>query len=60
MKLKMNRTHRALMMLVISICPALSFAQHTYTLDECQEMALQNNVRIKNADNALNAARLQK
>lgn len=54
----MNRTHRALMMLVISICPALSFAQHTYTLDECQEMALQNNVRIKNADNALNAARL--
>lgn len=60
MNLKINRPSRALIMLAIGICPALSFAQHAYTLDECLEMALQNNVRIKNADNDLNAAKLQK
>ena len=31
-------------------------AQKRYTLDECVEMALQNNARIKNADNDLRAA----
>lgn len=32
-------------------------AQHAYTLDECIREALSNNVRIKNADNDLRAAR---
>lgn len=32
-------------------------AQHTYTLDECIDEALKNNVRIKNADNDLSAAK---
>ncbi len=32
-------------------------AQRTYTLDECLDEALKNNVRIKNADNNLSAAR---
>ena len=32
-------------------------AQHTYTLDECIDKALKNNVRIKNADNDLSAAK---
>lgn len=31
-------------------------AQRTYTLDECLDEALKNNVRIKNADNNLSAA----
>lgn len=35
-------------------------AQQVYTLDECIGMALQNNVRIKNARNDLKAAELQK
>lgn len=35
-------------------------AQQTYTLDECIELALQNNVRIKNADNDLRAAEQQR
>lgn len=60
MNLKINRLHRALIILAVSVCPSLSSAQHVYTLDECLEMALQNNIRIKNADNDLNAAELQK
>ena len=32
-------------------------AQHTYTLDECIDEALKNNVRIKNADNDLSVAK---
>lgn len=32
------------------------FAQRTYTLDECMEAALQNNVRMKNAKNDLDIA----
>lgn len=32
-------------------------AQHTYTLDECMESALQNNARMKNAANDLTSAR---
>ena len=35
-------------------------AQTRYTLDECIEMALKNNVRIKNADNDLRGAEEQK
>ena len=35
-------------------------AQHSYTLDECISEALQNNVRIKNADNDLAIARHEK
>ena len=34
-------------------------AQQVYTLDECIEMALQNNVRTKNADNDLRMAEQQ-
>ena len=57
MNLKINKLYRALIMLAVSVCPSLSFAQHVYTLDECLEMALRNNVRIKNADNDLEAAK---
>lgn len=35
-------------------------AQYTYTLDECVEKALRNNIRIRNADNDLSAARAGK
>lgn len=37
-------------------CASVS-AQRIYTLDECVDEALKNNVRIKNADNDLSAAR---
>lgn len=47
-------------MLAVSLCQLQAYAQHAYTLDECLELALKNNVRIRNADNDLNAAKLQK
>lgn len=37
--------------------PASVLAQHTYTLDECVGKALENNVRLRNADNDLTAAK---
>lgn len=40
----------------LAACASLS-AQHAYTLDECMDEALKNNVRIRNADNDLAAAR---
>lgn len=39
-----------------SVLPTTLSAQHIYTLDECVDMALKNNARIKNADNDLAAA----
>ena len=58
--MKINRPCRRLIAFVVSLCPLLAYAQHAYTLDECLELALKNNVRIRNADNDLNAAKLQK
>lgn len=58
--MKINRPCRRLIALVVSLCPLLAYAQHAYTLNECLELALKNNVRIRNADNDLNAAKLQK
>lgn len=57
----MNHIRHALLslLLVLGICPGTSLvrAQVTLTLDECVEKALQNNARMKNADNDLHAAR---
>lgn len=53
--------YRLCLMLGSSIFVPLTLsAQTQYTLDECMEMALKNNVRIKNADNDLRAAKEQK
>lgn len=60
MNWKKNIRYKLSFILMIYIFPNISFAQQAYTLDECLEMALQNNVRIKNAENDLNAAKLQK
>lgn len=35
-------------------------AQKVYTLDECRTMALQNNVKVRNAANAVESSRMQK
>lgn len=42
--------------LLIATVPTFIYAQQVYTLDECLEMAMQHNVRIKNADNDVAAA----
>ena len=55
----MNRIRILLLNLLIAMIPAFADAQHVYTLDECLEMAMQNNVRIKNADNDVAAAEQQ-
>ena len=40
-----------LLLLMLYTCVLPVKGQNVYTLDECIEAALQNNVRIKNADN---------
>ena len=52
----MNRTRILLFNLLVTIIPTFIYAQQVYTLDECLEMAMQHNVRIKNADNDVAAA----
>lgn len=45
------------------LCGSLSFSawgQKTYTLDECREMALHNNVAVRNAANSVEAARQER
>lgn len=37
-----------------------SHARKTYTLDECRMMAIENNVKVRNAENDVNAARQRK
>lgn len=55
----MKRTVYTCILSLILGCTASipALAQHVYTLDECISQALRNNVRIKNADNDLSAAR---
>ena len=55
----MNRIRILLFNLLAAMIPALASAQQVYTLDDCIEMAMQHNVRIKNADNDLAAAEQQ-
>ena len=55
-----NQLPRLCASLVLCLIPFLLSAQTQYTLEECIEMALQNNVRIKNAANNLQAATLTK
>ena len=53
----MKHTSKCFLMALAWGCMAAPLAaQQVYTLDECLEMAMQNNVRIKNADNDVAAA----
>lgn len=49
----------ACLVLLLCLRPADVFSQLSLTLDECMELALENNVNIKNADNDLLMARYQ-
>ena len=58
---KMNKSISQLCIaLAISLFPSVLPAQTKLTLDDCIEMALKNNVRIKNADNDVSAAKAQR
>lgn len=49
------------LLLLLSLCVSLSaFGQKTYTLNECREMALRNNVAVRNAANNVEAARQER
>ncbi len=54
---RINRFLQAFVFCLFSLCVS---AQSRYTLDECIEMALQNNVRTKNAENDLRMAEQQR
>ena len=56
----MKRVRILLFSLLAAMIPACAYAQQVYTLDECLEMAMQHNVRIKNADNDVAAAEQQR
>lgn len=54
-----NKAYRLFGTLALLVLPFAVSAQTKYTLDECIEMALQNNVRTKNAANDLRMAEQQ-
>ena len=54
-----NKAYRLFGTLALLVLPFVVSAQTRYTLDECIEMALQNNVRTKNAANDLRMAEQQ-
>lgn len=61
MKLRLKTKYTGLLALTLLAAGAAPLpAQQAYTLEECVEQALQNNIRIKNADNDLRAAELQR
>lgn len=50
-------------LITCTLCGALSlsaFGQKRYTLDECRELALRNNVAVRNAANSVEAARQER
>lgn len=58
---KNNYRNRILFLSMMFACGLPSMGQHqTFTLDECIESALRNNVRIKNAENELKMAEQDK
>ena len=59
-KSRKTAVYGLLLLLAFGLTAMNVSAQQVYTLDKCIEMALQNNVRTKNAENDLNAAKLQK
>ena len=57
----MKHTSKCFLMVWVLGCMAAPLAaQQVYTLDECIESALQNNARMKNAENDLTSARHQR
>ena len=60
--MKRINNHIVILFLVLTVgmLPRTAPAQRVYTLDECVELALQNNVLMRNADNDLQSARQQR
>ncbi len=58
--MKTNRNRIIAFLLIGGACANLAFGQKAYTLDECIQAALTNNVKMKNARNELEMARQDK
>lgn len=58
--MRTNKHKKNFLLLVCMLCINFVFGQKAYTLDECIQAALTNNVRIKNADNELEMAKQEK
>ena len=58
--MKTNRNRIIAFLLIGGACVNLAFGQKAYTLDECIQAALTNNVKMKNARNELEMARQDK
>lgn len=57
------KTSRIKHLITCALCGILSlsaFGQKQYTLDECRELALRNNVAVRNAANSVEAARQER
>lgn len=58
--MKTNRNKKIVFLLICGVCVNFAFGQKAYTLDECIQAALTNNVRMKNANNELEMAKQDK
>ena len=58
--MKTNRNRIIAFLLIGGACMNGAFGQKAYTLDECIQAALTNNVRMKNANNELEMAKQDK
>lgn len=58
--MKTNRNRIIALLLIGGACMNGAFGQKAYTLDECIQAALTNNVRMKNANNELEMAKQDK
>ncbi len=56
----MNHISRRLILALCALCALPSLAQTAYTLEECRTMALENNVKMRNAANDMEAATQQR
>lgn len=58
--MRTNGNKKIVFLLTCGLYASFAFGQKAYTLDECIQAALTNNVRMKNADNELEMARQDK
>ena len=59
-KMRLIGMKQLIIFALCSACSLVAFGQKTYTLDECREMALRNNVKMRNATNDIEAAQSER
>lgn len=59
-KMRLIGMKQLIIFALCSACSLVAFGQKTYTLDECRDMALRNNVKMRNATNNIKAAQSER